>query len=290
MPTQNLRAALFMSLAMAGYVFNDAFMKLLARDMSMGQAIFLRGMVASLLIAVVAHRAGALRPIGTAFRPMPLLRTLGEAFGTVFYLTALVHIQLANALSIMQATPLAVTFGAALFLREKVGWRRWLAISFGFCGVIIVIQPGTEGYSPYSLLVCGAVFCAAVRDLATRAMDQDVPTLFLSAIMAPAVGLTGLVMWIYDGTVAPVTAFHILLVLGASAFILVGYQFVALAMRQGEIGFVSPFRYTALLWSILLGMIIFSDFPDRLTLLGSAIVVATGIYSLYREHRARHRA
>ena len=290
MQVHNFRAATFMLLAMAGYVFNDAFMKLLARDMSMGQAIFLRGLVASLMIGFLAHRAGALRTPGKAFRPMPMLRTAGEVLGTVLYLTALVHIPLANALSIMQATPLAVTLGATLFLGEKVGWRRWMAILLGFCGVLMVVQPGTEGYSSYALLACSAVVCAATRDLATRATHRDVPTLFLSAIMAPAVGLAGLAMWIYDGSVAPITITHVLLVVGASAFILIAYQGIALAMRQGEIGFVAPFRYTAILWSILLGILLFSEFPDQLTLVGSAIVVATGIYSLYRERRVANRS
>jgi drug/metabolite transporter (DMT)-like permease len=286
MSATNIRAALFMVLAMAGYVFNDVFMKSLAEDMSMGQAIFLRGVLASIFIYLIARQSGALRPVRLALKPMPLLRTLSEVLATVFFLTALAHVQLATASAILQALPLAVTLGASLFLKETVGWRRWLAILLGFCGVIIVIQPGFTGYSPFALLIFCAVICAAARDLATRVMDEDVPSLFLSAMTAPAVALAGLGLWVFDGNIAPMSGIHIVKLLAAAVFILIGYQFIVLAMREGEIAFVAPFRYTSLLWSILLGMIFFSDFPDSLTITGSAIVVVTGLYTLYRERRA----
>ena len=289
MASSNLRAALFMALAMAGYVFNDVFMKALAEDMSMGQAIVLRGMVATLLIWFIAHRSGAMRPVGVALRPMPLLRTVGEVVATVLFLTALPRIYLANATAILQALPLAVTLGASIFLREPVGWRRWVAIIVGFLGVLVIIQPGYVGYSPYSILVAGAVLCAAARDVATRAMGDDVPSLFISVVTSAAVTVTGLGMWIVDGSIAPVTAAHLLQIVAAAVFILVGYQFVVLAMREGEIAFVAPFRYTSLLWSILLGAIVFAEIPDLPTILGSVIVVATGLYTLYREHRVAQR-
>ena len=204
---------------------------------------------------------------------------------TVLFLTALPHIYLANATAILQALPLAVTLGASIFLREPVGWRRWSAILVGFLGVMVIIQPGYVGYSPYSILVAGAVLCAAARGVATRAMDDDVPSLFISVVTSAAVTVTGLGMWIVDGSVAPVTAAHLLQIVVASVFILVGYQFVVLAMREGEIAFVAPFRYTSLLWSILLGAIVFAEIPDLPTILGSAMIVATGLYTLYREHR-----
>ncbi len=270
---------------MAGYVFNDVFMKALAEDMSMGQAIFLRGVVATVLITFIAHRSDSMRPLRTALKPMPVLRTICEALGTIFFLTALVHIQLASASAILQALPLTVTLGASLFLGETVGWRRWLAIMVGFGGVLIIIQPGATGYSPFSLLVACAVICAAVRDLATRVTDEDVPSLFLSAITSIAVTLTGLGMWIVAGSFAPITFLHWIQIFAASVFILVGYQFLVLSMREGDIAFVAPFRYTALLWSILLGAIIFAEIPDAATILGSTVVVVTGLYTLYREHR-----
>lgn len=284
--TANMRSALYMSFAMFGFTFNDAFMKNLSEDMGMGQAIFLRGIFASSLIILIAYKKGALRPLRTALQPMPFLRTAGEAMATVFFLSALTQIPLANASAIIQALPLLVTVGAAVFLKEAVGWRRWTAILIGFLGVLLVIRPGAAGYTPYSLLVVAAVLCAATRDLATRALHKDTPSLFLSVLTALAVTATGLVMWVLDGSVAAVGIVQIIKIVAASLFILVGYQFIVLAVREGEIAFVVPFRYTALLWSILLGVVIFSDYPDPLTIAGSTIIVLTGIYTLYREHRS----
>jgi len=284
-----MRGALFMATSMAGYVFNDALMKSLSEDMSMGQAIFLRGIFASLLIVALARRTGTWRPLSVALQPMPFLRTACEVMATILFLTALVYVQFAIASAILQALPLAVTVGAALFLKERVGWRRWVAILAGFCGVIVIIQPGFSGYSPYALLIVLAVVCAAARDLATRATPAGIPSLFLAAITAPAVAVAGLGMWIWDGSIAPVTAIHLLKILGASVFILVGYQFIVMAMREGDIAFIAPFRYTSLLWAILLGILIFAEYPDWLTILGSATVVATGVYTLYREHRLTSR-
>ena len=154
---------------------------------------------------------------------------------------------------------------------------------------LLVIRPGLSGYNVYSLLVVGAVICAASRDLATRRMNEDIPSLFLSVLTAPVVALTGLVMWSVSGTVAPVEAANVMEILAAAVFILVGYQFIVLATRDGDISFIVPFRYTSLLWSILLGVLIFAEIPDGLTIAGSAIIVMTGLYTLYRERRTRLR-
>ena len=281
----NMRGALFMVLAMAGYVFNDAFMKGLSRDMSMGQAIFLRGLVATVLIFFIAWRSGALRPLRTILQPMIILRTLSEAGATVVFLTALANIPLANASAILQALPLATTLGAVLFLQEQVGWRRWLAAMVGFCGVLIIIRPGTAGYDAYTLLVVAAVLFSATRDLSTRVMGNLVPSMFLSALAAVAVTLTGLVMWIVDGNVAPIDGWHAAKIVSAAIFILIAYQFIVLATREGDMSFIVPFRYTSLLWSIFLGAVFFAELPDFMTIAGSVIIVMTGLYTLYRERR-----
>ncbi|MCP4319996.1 MAG: DMT family transporter [Hyphomicrobiales bacterium] len=281
----NMRGALFMGFAMAGYVFNDAFMKGLSQDMSMGQAIFMRGVVASVLIIFIAWRNGALRPVRMVFEPMIMIRTFSESLGTVVFLTALANIPLANASAILQSVPLATTAGAVLFLKEPVGWRRWVATIVGFVGVLIIIRPGAAGYDAYSLLVVGAVIFSAARDLSTRVMGSLVPPLFLSVLVAVAVTVTGLIMWIVDGNVAPIDTGHIVKVVSAAVFILIGYQFIVLATREGDMSFIVPFRYSSLLWSIFLGAIFFAEFPDFLTILGSTIIVMTGLYTLYRERR-----
>ena len=272
-----------MVLAMAGFVVNDTLMKRVADDISMNQAIFVRGFFGTIWIFFIARHFGALRPLHVAFGRLPALRTMGEVLGTVLFLTALTHIELANASAILQALPLSITLGGALFLGEAVGWRRMLAILAGFIGVLFIIRPGLSGFSAYSILIVFAVFSATLRDLCTRAMDRDIPSLYLSLLAAPAVALAGLVMCTIEGRWDAMSWQHLAMLFGASVFMLVGYQFIVLAMREGEIPVVTPFRYTSLLWAVLLGMLVFGEFPDSLSLFGGAIVVASGLYTLYRE-------
>jgi drug/metabolite transporter (DMT)-like permease len=174
-----------MTLAMAAGAVSDTVVKSIAAEMNMGQIMLLRGVVATVLIWLFARRRGALRPLRVAAHPMVVLRSLGEIGATVTFLIALARIPLANASALLQAIPLAVTMGAALFLREPVGWRRWTAIAVGFMGVLIVVRPGMEGFTADSLLVLATVAFAAVRDLATRRIPHGVPSLFISTVTAP---------------------------------------------------------------------------------------------------------
>lgn len=282
----NIRGALFMVVAMACFLFNDTIVKVLSSDMNVGQVMFLRGGVAMVLITALACYRGALRPLSVlAGHPMILLRVIGEVGGTVTFLTALSQIPIANASAILQALPLAVTMGAALFLNEPVGWRRWSAIVAGFIGVIIIVRPGLEGFSGYSLLVLLTVLFAAMRDIATRLVDAEIPALFLSLVTTPIVALSGIAMIPFMGGWSPVSAGHGGLIVFGAVLLLIAYQFIIMAMRTGEIAFIAPFRYTNLLWAMLVGYLVFGDVPDTLMIAGAAIVVGSGLYTLYREQR-----
>lgn len=283
----NVRGATFMSLAMAAFLFNDTIVKILSTDMSVGQIMALRGLAAMVLIYGLAWHRRAIRPLSTlAHHPMILLRIVGEAGGTVTFLIALSHIPLANAVAILQALPLAVTMGAAIFLSEPVGWRRWSAIAVGFVGVMIIVRPGVEGFSFYSLLVLATVLFAAMRDISTRLVHADIPALFLSLVTTPIVGLIGVFMVPFLGGWQPVSTTHTSLIVLGAVLLLIGYQFIILAMRSGEIAFVAPFRYTNLLWAMPVGYIVFGDVPDSMMVLGATIIVASGLYTLYRERKA----
>ncbi len=281
--TPNIRGALFMSLSMAGFTFNDTIVKLLSADLNMGQIIFIRGVIASILIYLLARHRGALRPLRLLLDRWVALRVFGEVVGTLTFVIGLAHIPVANASAILQALPLAVTMGAALFLNEPVGWRRWTAILAGFAGVMLIVRPGVEGFSPYSLMIVGTVIFAAIRDIATRRVDPAIPSLYLSAVTAPAVALSGLLIIEPLGGWQPLAAIHVGWVVGAAVLLLVGYQFVIMAMREGEISFIAPFRYTSFLWAVLLGFLVFNDIPDVFMIIGGAIVIGSGLYTLYRE-------
>ena len=286
----NLRGASLMALSMLSFVLNDGLMKALFSDMSIYQAIFLRGLITVPLIAVLAWRQGTLIiRLAPRDRVLVGLRVTAEVGATVGFLTALKYMPLANVTAILQVLPLTVTMAAALFLGEAVGWRRWLAILIGLVGVIIIIRPGMEGFSVYSIWALGAVACITLREIVTRKLSADLPSMPVALATAIAIGGLGAVMlpaveWV------PVSASGWLLLLGASVAIIGGYVFSVMTMRVGDISFVAPFRYTAMVWAIALGLLMFGELPDLATSIGTGIVIITGLYSLHRERQLRQTA
>jgi len=195
---------------------------------------------------------------------------------------------LANATAILQSMPLAITLGGAIFLKEPVGWRRYMAVFIGFAGVMIIVRPGTDGFNTYSFFALSAVALLVLRDLTTRKISAQVNASLVSFLSSAAIMVTtGLLLPFTDWT--PLTVTNTSLLLCASFFVIFGYVLSVSAMRTGEIGFVSPFRYTILLWSIVLGIFVFGDIPDRWTILGSTVVVVMGIYTFYREQKLNSR-
>ena len=281
----NVRGAIYMMLSMAGFVFNDTLMKSLSADLPMFQAIFLRGVAATVLIGTLAWHRRALwyRPSGAVVRIIGL-RVIGEIGATVCFITALFNMPIANATAILQVSPLAVTLGAALFLGEAVGWRRYSAIIAGFLGVMLIVRPGSDGFTVYSVYALGAVVFFVLRDLVTRRLPPEVPSLFVTVISSISVASMAGIMVAADSW-QPVTLYQLGILTLAAVFVLVGYLFGVMTMRVGDIGFISPFRYTVLIWAMILGFLVFGDVPDALTLVGSAIVVLTGLYAFYRERR-----
>ncbi len=279
----NLRGSLYMAIGMASFTFNDATVKFVAEHMNMGQVMLVRGSIATILIIALAWHNGMLIPLRQALHRMTVLRVIGEVVGTVSFLVALVHVPLALTSAILQALPLVVTMGAAMFFGEPVGWRRWVAIAVGFTGVLIIVRPGNDGVSPYIFLVVITVIFAALRDLATRKVPKAIPVLMISALTSVGVSLAGVAMIGPLGGWTPMTLTNTLLLTLAACCVIVAYHFIILAMREGEISFVAPFRYTSLIWAIVLGFLFFGDLPDLPMIIGSIIVIGSGLYTLYRE-------
>jgi S-adenosylmethionine uptake transporter len=182
-----------------------------------------------------------------------------------------------------------VMLAAALVLGEQIGWRRGLAASIGFCGVLLIVRPGPEGFNSYALYALIAVLSLTVRDIATRKLSKDAPTLLVTAITSGMILIVFGGMSVVEGWV-PLESRSGGLILGAAVMVLGAYLASVQAMRVGEVSFVSPFRYTSLLWGLMLGFVVFGDWPKPLTLIGAAIVVGSGLYSFYREMLAKRRA
>ena len=276
-----------MALSMLAFVLNDGLMKAVFDSMSIYQAIFLRGFITVPLVALLAwHKGELIVSIAPRNRWLLTLRVAAEVGATVGFLTALKHMPLANVTAILQALPLTVTMAAALFLGEKVGWRRWLAIAIGLAGVLIIIRPGMEGFSVYSIWALVAVGCVTIREIATRKLSADLPSLPVALATAIAIGGFGAVMlpvveW------APVSSSGWSLICGASLAIIGGYLFSVMTIRIGDIGFVAPFRYTAMVWALILGLLMFGEIPDMPTITGTVIIILTGLYLLHRERSVR---
>lgn len=285
--SDNFRGALYMNVAMAAFTLNDTAMKAATLTMPLFEAIALRGLITTIGLIVLGLTIGGLHlRIHAKDRTVVWVRSLAEIGGTVLFLTALMHMPLANLSAIMQALPLAVTLAAAVIFRETIGWRRLTSILIGFAGVLIIIRPGPDGFDVWSLMGLGSVLCVVVRDLSTRRLSSTTPSVTVAVWASGSVMVVGILGAFVDGWQG-VTLGEGMIVASASVALLVGYMFSIMVMRVGDIGFVAPFRYTALLWAILLGWLSFGTLPDRVTVLGAAIVVTSGIYLLLRERKLR---
>ncbi len=282
----NLWGAALMVLAMLGFAIEDSFIKLVADTVPVGQILMTLGFAGAVIFALVL-RAQGMALFGPAMLSRPvLLRNAGELLGTLGFVTAIALIPLSTASAILQATPLVVTLGAALFLGDPVGWRRWTAILVGFFGVMLVIRPGFEGFDILSLFAVQGVIGLAIRDLATRRVPAETTSMQLSfaafAILVPAGGL--LLAGTQTAPVMPDAVQWLFL----SAAVVIGvfaYYGIVAAMRVGEISFVTPFRYSRLVFALCIGVVFFNERPDLLTLTGATIIVASGIYTVWRERR-----
>lgn len=289
MISENTRGALFMMGSMAAFTFGDTCVKLIGDAVPLSQLLVLRGALASLFIYALARSLGALRfDLPRRDWALVALRSLAEIGAAYFFITALIRMPLANVTALLQLLPLTVTLGAALVFREAVGWRRWLAIAVGFSGMLLIVRPGTEGFNVYTLYALAAVACVTVRDLSTRRMSREVPSLTVTLCASLAVLGFALALSIGQDW-QPVTP-RLAVLIGASAlFIIGGYLFSVMVMRVGDIAAIAPFRYTALVWALALGWLVFGEWPKPITLLGASIVVATGIYTLWRERQLNQR-
>jgi drug/metabolite transporter (DMT)-like permease len=272
-----------MMIAMGLFTIGDSITKFLAQEINSGQYMLVRGIFATVIITLITWYQGSLRKIG--FNAMVILRVAAEVVATITYIYVLKLVSQAFASAVFQAVPLFVTLGAAIFLRELVGWRRWSCILVGLIGVLIIIRPGGDVAVTFQsmVLLITSVLAAAVRDVATRRIPEYVPTLYLSTLTTIAITVSGAAITVPMGGWAPMSSMSVFLCLIAAILLLIGYSFIIMAMRQGEISFVSPFRYTSLLWAIILSIIIFHEPPDFWTIVGALIVVISGIYMIYRE-------
>ena len=280
----NAIGILAMLVASFGYIVNDTFAKVVSERLPTGEIIFIRGIFATLLIlGVVLISTGGRMP-GLPRSGAVVIRIAGEVCATILYLTALFNMPIANSTIILQVSPLMVTAASALFLAERVGWRRWSAVIAGFIGVVVIIRPGLAGFDAWSLVVIAAAVFIVVRDLATRLVPPSVSSLNVTLITSLSVTLLGAALAPIETWVMP-SVMDVLFLAAAAVFILIAYFFMILTMRVGDPSVSSPFRYAIVVFAIGIGYVVWGDEPDLPMLLGTLIIVVTGVYTFRREAR-----
>ncbi len=285
----NARGAAFMTASMTAFAVNDTFIKLLGDNIPFFQILFLRSVGTVVFLAALAWLTGHLNHrFPKRDRRLVAIRSLGEIGAAVCFINALFHLPLANVTAIIQALPLTVTLAAAFVFGEAIGWRRLVAIAVGFVGVMLIVRPGADGFDIYAVYALGAVAFVTVRDLAARRLSAGIPSVSVALVTSMAV-LAFSAVGAISADWQPMSSLDWLWMCGAVAAIIGGYLFSVMAMRHGEIGVVTQFRYSAMLVALILGYTVFGDWPDMITLAGAALVVATGLFTLWRERAIRRK-
>ena len=267
-----------MILSMAAFAVEDLFLKLLSTAFPLGQILMFFGAGGALCFAALVRSSGErLWHRDVLSRPMRY-RFFFEFTGRLFYILSLTLIPLSTATLILQATPIVVVAGAAILFGEKVSGLRWACIIVGFVGVLFILQPGTAGFSALALITVVGVFGFAGRDLASRAAPETISAQLLGFYGFVTVFVAGFVysLWDSKGFQYPDTAATAYLL----ALILVGvgaYFTLMKAMRTGDVSFVTPFRYTRLLFGVILGVVLLNEQIGLTATVGSLMIVGAGM-------------
>lgn len=284
----NIRGSALMVLAMLGFAFEDMFIKKMAGALHVGQILIVLGIGGAVVFALIAKAYGDRLLSRDLAHPAVILRNAGEVVGTMGFVTAIALTPISSASAILQATPLAVTLGAALFLGETVGWRRWLAVVIGLGGVLLIIRPGLQGFDANSLFAVQGVIGLAIRDLATRRIPATITSRQLSTYAFAVIVPTGaVVLWLSGTGLVMPDGTNMLRIAAAVVIGVAAYYTLVAATRIGDMSVIAPFRYSRLIFALFIGVLVFGEKPDALTLIGAAIIVTSGTYTLWRESRLR---
>ena len=288
--SDNSKAAFLMCLTMLSYATSDVFMKSLLAAAPMGQLIVLRGLIALPFILVLMAIFGQLRgKMSAQDWKFCLWRAAAEISATLFFFSALKSVPLTNASAMLQVIPLTVTLAAALFLKEKVGWRRWIAILIGCSGVLLVLQPGLSGWTPSALLVLGTVVSVTIRDLTTRQLSASAPSLFITGVTSLALMMMGAALIPAGGWIdLPPYGWWYLIMTGIA--ISAATLLSVMVMRVGDVSFASPFRYSAMVFAFIYGFFIFGERPNILMIIGIIMIIGGGLFTLIRERQIKSKS
>lgn len=288
----NLRGAALMVLAMGFFASEDVLVKIVTQRVPLGVVMVALGLIGAAVFAAMALAKG--KPVFSRlfFHPVVVIRNLGELVGTACFVIGITQIPLGLLSALLQANPLFVNLGAILFLGMNVGWRRWVAIGIGLVGVVVILRPGAEAFRPEALLGLGAAIGLSVRDVATRITPPGLHPLQTSSWGFFMAAIAGGLLMLFERPTLPGAADGALMLV-ATGLGMAGYYALTRAMQTGDVPAVTPFRYTRLVFAMLFALFVFGEVPDGVTLIGAALIVGAGLYTVIREarvSRAAHRA
>jgi len=282
--SDNFRGAVLMMICMGAFVLNDAFVRLAGGSLPLAQILFFRGLLTTITLLLVAFYTGVFKlKVPRQDKWLIFFRSVTEALAAYFFLTAVMNMPFANVTAILQILPMTVTFAAAIIFKEKVGKFRISLILFGFLGVILIINPAKDGFNIYAGYALISVLLITIRDVLSRKLSFDVPTL-IPAVSASLGVLLFSTILIINTAFQPPSLQNSFFIGSAAFFIIFGYYTAILVMRAGEISFISPFRYSAIIFALLIGFIFFEEQPSKTALLGMIIVMVSGVALIMRNN------
>ncbi|MEP1209825.1 MAG: DMT family transporter [Rhizobiaceae bacterium] len=288
--SDNTRGIVFMLLAMAGFALADTLVKVSSSVMTPAQVLFILlggGLVIFALMAIVQKQPLLNRG---AFAPLMLVRYMSEIAGMVGMVLALAYVPLSTVGAVTQATPILVAVGSVLFLGEKVSWRRWSCIGVGFLGVLLIVQPGTEGFDLSVLWALLAMVSLSVRDLMTRLIPTEIASSSLATytMIASVPVAAAWVLLSGDSLIPDQLNWWIILPMVSMGSC--GYVLLIASLRMSDVSVVTPFRYSRIIFLLILGVAVFDERPSQMMLIGAALIIASGLYMMWREQQVKRSA
>ena len=271
------------------FVCGDSFIKIIGNTLPVGEIMAILGLLSCIFLLIICAQQGILQNAPMIFSRSVLLRSIVDLIAGFMFISALMNMPIANVAAIMQSVPLVVVVVAIIFLGEKGGVKRAAAVVVGFLGVMLVVKPAPQTVSIYELLALATVLMVALRDIVTKKIPPHVPLLIVALANAVFAGAGGLAFGLLQG-IRALETWHLFVLLGASIFITCGYIFLVATVRLGELSATAPFRYAEVRFAIIAGILVFREYPDLLTYIGMALIVAAGLYAAHQETTRSHDA
>jgi drug/metabolite transporter (DMT)-like permease len=286
-PPSNLRGIAFMAIATGVFSTNDVLMKLATTGLPPYEVLFIRGVMASLLMLPFILLSGNGKHLRHVVDKWVLIRNSFEFMAVLCFIVALANMPIADLSALGQISPMLLLLGVSIVYREKIGVRRMALITLGFAGALLVAQPGLKGFSPYMVLGFLCAMGTAARDIAGRKIGTNIPAPIVAyaTLLLVMVG-AGIVHFTFEDWVMP-TPRHLMLLAGSGFFLSLGHLFIFLSYRNGATGAVAPFYYLFSVWAVLSGFFVFGTFPNNLALVGIALIVASGVSVVLLDERRR---